>query len=244
MARALIPAPRLLPMASAEDVARRAARFIAACCMRAVRRRGVFHWVLAGGTTPARCYRMLRDCPLPWHKVHCWFGDERLLPEGHPERNETMARRALLDHVPIPDAQIHAIPYADDAEQAAMRYARALADWDTPPFDLVLLGMGEDGHTASLFPGQAEPAAGRWIMPVADAPKPPARRVSLTHHALNQHRHGLMLITGESKKHAVQRILHGEPLPAARIERAYWLIDRKAWPSEDKSDGWASAPRL
>ncbi|RMH61076.1 MAG: 6-phosphogluconolactonase [Zetaproteobacteria bacterium] len=235
---------RWVRLPTAEAVAVRAARFIATACRRAVSRRGTFHWVLAGGTTPERCYRLLRDCPLPWHKTHCWFGDERLLPGGHPERNETMARRALLDHVPIPDAHIHAIPYADDAGQAAMHYARMLAERCTLPFDLVMLGMGEDGHTASLFPGQLEPVAARLTIPVTKAPKPPAQRVSMTSHLLNQHRHCLILVTGEQKTHALRRIQHGAPLPAARITRAWWLIDREAWPSGYKSDGWASARRL
>ncbi|RMH51640.1 MAG: 6-phosphogluconolactonase [Zetaproteobacteria bacterium] len=205
-----------------EQAAAHAARAIADCGREAIAARGRFHWVLAGGRTPRGCYRLLRDADLPWRRVHCWFGDERLLPDGDPERNETMAREELLDHVPIPQSHIHAVRGAD-AEQAAAAYAEQLACVDR--FDFVLLGMGEDGHTASLFPDDRRALASDALaLAVFDAPKPPPVRVSMGLTALNNHHRCMILATGAGKREAVARIRAGEPLPAARIADAEFLI--------------------
>ena len=214
------------------DAAAYAAAEIAKACEQAVQQRGCFHWVLAGGSTPEHCYRLLKDYPLAWESVHCWFGDERALPPGDAERNETMARNALLDHVEIPESNIHCVDFSLGTAHAAQDYAQQLSGVDC--FDFVLLGMGEDGHTASLFPGLVPPEASEdsvaLAFPVWHSPKPPAERVSLSLSALNRHRQCMLLVTGASKTEALQRIVDGDKLPIARIIEAQWVLDRSAWP--------------
>jgi len=208
-----------------EAVAKIAAAIVRDCCTKAVAARGVFHWVLAGGTSPRRCYELLQEADLPWAKVHCWFGDERLLPQGDSERNETMAREALLDRVAIPAAHIHAI-IGDDPVLSAASYSREMACVDR--FDLILLGMGEDGHTASLFPDNPALDLMELAVPVFNSPKPPPLRVSMGYRALNNHRRCLILATGAGKQQPIRRIQGGENLPVARVERGEWLLDEAA----------------
>jgi 6-phosphogluconolactonase len=126
---------------------------------------------------PLAVYRRLVEPPADWARWHLFFGDERCLPAGDPERNSLAARAVWLDRVPIPPDNVHPIRAELGAEPAAAHYAELIRD--RLPFDLVLLGLGEDGHTASLFPGHAIQDAA-LVMPVHDAPKPPADRVSLT----------------------------------------------------------------
>ncbi|MDQ6964435.1 MAG: 6-phosphogluconolactonase [Mariprofundales bacterium] len=211
-----------------EAVAQAAAAVVRSCCVEAVAARGVFHWVLAGGTSPRRCYELLRESDLPWAQVQCWFGDERLLPPGDGERNETMAREALLDHVLIPAAQIHAITGSDPL-LAAASYSAEMAVVER--FDLILLGMGEDGHTASLFPNNPALDLPDLAVPVFNSPKPPPLRVSMGYRALNSHRRCLILATGAGKQHPIARIQGGAHPPVARVERSEWLVDAAAMPS-------------
>ncbi|MDX8408556.1 MAG: 6-phosphogluconolactonase [Mariprofundales bacterium] len=214
----------------AEAVAEAAAEVVAAECRQAVAARGVFHWVLAGGSSPQRCYQRLRqEADLPWNLVHCWFGDERLLPIGDTERNETAARDALLDHVPIPDAQIHAIA-GDDPVASAAAYSREMAQVEC--FDLVLLGMGEDGHTASLFPSNPALTLTELAVPVFNSPKPPPLRVSMSFAALNNHHRCLLLVTGAGKKDPLTRICQGDQLPAGMVKNSEWMIDTAAFPTK------------
>jgi len=212
--------PEGLSAAVAQRVAELAAQAIAA--------RGVFHLALAGGETPRRCYEKLRHLPVDWTHVQVYFGDERCLPAGDAGRNDRMAREALLKHVAIPPDNIHAIPAELGARVAAARYAAVLES--AAPLDLVLLGMGEDGHTASLFPGNPAMGSKTPAVPVFDSPKPPAERVSLGLGALNAARHKIFLVAGAGKRTALERILRGEPLPAARILAAEWHLDRAALP--------------
>jgi 6-phosphogluconolactonase len=135
------------------DFEQAARRFILEHAERAIAARGAFSIVLAGGNTPRNIYRALCDADTDWSAWHVYFGDERCLPADDPERNSHMARSAWLDHVAIPSQQIHPIPGELGPETAADSYARELAE--VGEFDLVLLGLGEDGHTASLFPGGA-----------------------------------------------------------------------------------------
>lgn len=183
----------------------------------AVRERGRFAIVLAGGSTPRGVYRMLRSARTDWSKWHVYFGDERCLPAGDPGRNSAMAAEAWLDHVAIPRSQVHAIPAESGAGTAAAAYANLLQGVDQ--FDLVLLGLGEDGHTASLFPGHH-----RGIAPdspdaiaVFDAPKPPPQRVSLSAGRLSRTRAALFLVAGEGKRDAVCRWRGGAAIPARAI---------------------------
>jgi 6-phosphogluconolactonase len=194
----------------------------------AITERGRFRLVLAGGTTPTAAYRLLRDRDTDWAAWHIYHGDERCLAIEDPERNSLAADEAWLRHVPVPPAQIHAIPAELGAELAADAYGPVVAA--ALPFDLVLLGIGEDGHTASLFPGRGIPLE-PLVIPVHDAPKPPPDRVSLTPTALCRSGLMLLLVTGVSKQDALRRWQDGEDLPVAKVVgggRSILLIDREA----------------
>ena len=212
--------------ADSEALASHAAARVAALCRQAVEDHGRCHLVLAGGHTPRRCYELLRAMKLPWAALHVWFGDERCLPPGDPERNDAMADGALLAHVPIPPAQVHRIAAEQGPEAAAEVYAALLAA--APPMDIVLLGMGEDGHTASLFPDNPALVDARLAVPVHGAPKPPPARVSMGLRTLNAAHHRLILVAGKDKAAALARVRSGEALPVARLAEGEWLIDRDA----------------
>lgn len=186
----------------------------------AIARAGAFHLVLAGGNTPRRVYRALARSSVDWPHWHVWFGDERCLPPQDPERNSRMAADAWLDQVPIPPAQIHPIPAELGAVAAANAYAQMLAGLGD--FDLVLLGLGEDGHTASLFPGHdwGIGATAPDVLAVFDAPKPPPERVSLSAHRLAAARQVLFIVSGAGKQAAVADWRAGAAIPAAAIAPA------------------------
>ncbi|PIW47115.1 MAG: 6-phosphogluconolactonase [Zetaproteobacteria bacterium CG12_big_fil_rev_8_21_14_0_65_54_13] len=209
-----------------EALAGYAARRVAELCSDAVAINGVCHLVLAGGSTPKRCYELLRDMDLPWASLHIWFGDERCLPVGDAERNDTMADAALLSHVPVPPEQVYRMPAELGPELAAQAYVKLLAA--APVMDIVLLGMGEDGHTASLFPDNPALQDKRLAVPVYDSPKPPPERVSMGYGLLNNARHRILMVAGKGKAEALARIRAGEPLPIAAIADGEWLIDRDA----------------
>jgi 6-phosphogluconolactonase len=191
--------------------------FILEAARQAIAARGIFRIVLAGGDTPRSIYRRLCDADTDWTAWHVYFGDERCLPASDSERNSHMARTVWLDRVTIPSRQVHEIPAELGPEAAAASYAADLAD--IGEFDLVLLGLGEDGHTASLFPGGAweQAAALPAAIPVFDSPKPPAQRVSLSPARLSHAAHVLYLVSGEAKRDAVRSWRNGDPLPASRI---------------------------
>jgi 6-phosphogluconolactonase len=182
-----------------------------------VRQRGAFYIALAGGTTPRNIYELLRNAETDWTAWHIYFGDERCLPPDDAERNSHMAALAWLDKVAIPSSQIHPIPAENGAEIAASSYAETVRAIEL--FDLVLLGLGEDGHTASLFPNHDwgttpdSPAA----LPVHNAPKPPPDRVSLSAQRLSAARQVMFLVTGETKLKAVNSWRNGVSIPAAAI---------------------------
>ncbi len=204
------------------------AQRIAELAAQAIAARGVFHVALAGGETPRRCYEKLRSLPVDWARVQVYFGDERCLPAADAGRNDRMASRALLEHVAIPPGNIHGIPAELGAREAAARYAAVLEN--VLPLDLVLLGMGEDGHVASLFPGNPATDVEAVAVPVFNAPKPPADRVSLGMGTLNTARQRIFLVAGAGKRDALQQVLLGKSLPAARIATAEWHLDRAALP--------------
>ncbi|MDZ4202440.1 MAG: 6-phosphogluconolactonase [Gallionella sp.] len=228
MKRNLPGAKAIVVHADAQALAAAAAQRIAELAAQAITARGVFHLALAGGETPRRCYEQLRVMPVDWRHVRIYFGDERCLPSGDAQRNDTMAREALLNHIVIPPENVHAIAAELGASGAAAEYAARLPS----RLDLVLLGMGEDGHTASLFPGNPATESGENAVPVFGAPKPPPERVSLGMAVLNGAREKLFLVAGAGKCGALQRIARGEALPAARITGAEWHMDRAAWPQE------------
>lgn len=199
----------LLQQRAVEAIGRLAAEAIAA--------RGAFHIVLAGGNTPRAIYQLMRGLDADWSAWHVYFGDERCLPVTHAERNSVMARQAWLGQVAIPAEQIHAIPGELGSDEAARRYVATLDGVDD--FDLVLLGLGEDGHTASLFPGRVlgEEGASPSVLAVDDAPKPPAQRVSLSAWRLGRARQVWFMVTGAAKGEAVKAWHRGDGIPAAAI---------------------------
>lgn len=182
--------------------------------------------VLAGGGTPRRCYELLDAGSLPWGRVTVLFGDERCVPPDHDESNFRMAREALLDRVsPL---SVHRMPGELVPEEGAELYARIVEP--LRPLDLVLLGMGPDGHTASLFPGHPGLHAAGTAIAVHDSPKAPPDRISLTLEVLQEARQVLMLVAGEGKREAVARAQRGE-VPAGLVPQATWLVDRAAAPA-------------
>lgn len=211
---------------------KRALARVHAAAREALGRAETFHIVLAGGGTPLALYRALAGETCDWPRWQVWFGDERCLPADHPERNSRMVREAWLDRVAIPLANLHPIPAELGPERGAALYAQALAGMGE--FDLVLLGLGEDGHTASLFPGHdwGEAADAADVLPVFNAPKPPPERVSLSARRLSRARRVLFLVQGAGKRQAVAAWRRGERLPAAAIRPAGGvevLLDREAW---------------
>lgn len=217
---------RIHVLPDANALAAEVARQVIVECEQAIAKRGEFHWVLAGGNTPKKCYELLRDAGIDWNRMHIWFGDERCLPMGDAERNDVMADVALLSHVSVPSAQIHRIPAELGPEDAAAAYAALLAD--APSMDLILFGMGEDGHTASLFPDNPALVDKHLVIPVFNAPKPPPERVTMGYSILNQGRKRIVMAAGKGKKDALQLVQQGESLPVARLAVCEWYVDEAA----------------
>jgi 6-phosphogluconolactonase len=211
---------RWLGVADVAELHRTACRYIIEAAERAIQQRGEFVIVLAGGNTPRGVYRLLRAESADWSRWSVYFGDERCLSPDDVERNSKMAADEWLDHVPIPKARVHPMRAELGATAAALAYADTLRG--VGEFDLVLLGLGEDGHTASLFPnhdwGTAPDAPD--VLAVFDSPKPPPQRVSLSAARLSRAREVLFLVAGESKREAIARWRAGERLPAAAIRPA------------------------
>lgn len=222
--------------------------------------RGFASVVLTGGRTGVAVLEQLRAAPardaVDWSRVDIYWGDERFLPAGHPERNETQARAALLDHVPVTPSRVHAMAASDagaDAEAAAESYADLLAaaarpedHYPVPSFDVCLLGVGEEGHTASIFPSSpAVYETERSVVAVHNCPKPPPTRLSLTLPAIRRAVEVWLVTTGESKAAAVAMAFGGAgevALPAAGAlgqRRTLWLLDRAA---AAKAPGMSSPP--
>ena len=216
---------------------------VAGSMVDAVTQRGRCSLLLAGGGTPRTAYELLAmryRNDVPWGQVHLFWGDERFLPPGDPRSNARMAREALVDRVPCPPANVHPIPAGlPSADAAALRYEetlRAHFTGDQPSFDLVLLGLGEDAHTASIFPrSPALDATDRWVMAVT-APVEPALRVTLTMQALTAAAKLFVLVAGSEKaaalRHALDPASDPERYPAAALRRAgsrvTWWADRAA----------------
>jgi 6-phosphogluconolactonase len=228
---------------SAEMLAQGVAEWL---CALAQASDGNFAVCLSGGSTPRRLYERLATpgvaSRFPWRRSHWFWGDERFVPHDHPDSNYRMARAALLSRVPIPDDNIHAIPTEGlSPEQAAAAYETTLKRFygagtlssERALFDVTLLGIGMDGHTASLFPGQpALQEKRRWAVAVIGAKSEP--RISLTYLALDSSRDVAFLATGDGKRAAVAGARAGNcELPAAMIRpvgRLHWFTDRAAAP--------------
>jgi 6-phosphogluconolactonase len=209
---------RWITVADSRSLSLEACRRIVAAADRAIRRAGRFLIVVAGGNTPLPTYRMLCAEQADWARWQVYFGDERCLPKDDPGRNSRSVADAWLRHVPIPAENVHAIAAELGATEAALAYADLLRD--VGDFDLVLLGLGEDGHTASLFPGHdlgtsADSAA---ALAIYDAPKPPQQRVSLSAARLSRASEVLFLVEGTAKKDAVTKWRAGDGIPARAIQ--------------------------
>ena len=178
--------------------------------------------LLSGGSTPGELYRRLRAVVYGWEEVEFFFGDERCVPPGHEHSNERMAREALLSHVPA------TVNPMDGAGCDAEGYERILRERfaDRLSFDLALYGLGEDGHTASLFPGKPEAGViDRWVVSVPEAGAPPfVPRLSLTVPALSAARTGMFLVSGEAKREALRKLISGEDIPASRLDPGRLLV--------------------
>jgi 6-phosphogluconolactonase len=219
--------------ADAQTVAEEAARLIASEARSAAAEHGRFVFAVSGGHTPWIMLRALAKEDVPWDKVHLAQVDERVAPAGHPDRNLTHLQESLLEHAPLPPNQIYAMPVeSNDLEGGAKEYAKVLAKiaGSPPVFDLVHLGLGPDGHTASLVPGDP-------VVQVSDADVGVTeiyqgrRRMTLTLRVLNRARRVLWLVTGAEKVEMLRRLSKGDPsIPAGRVdqERALVFADRGA----------------
>ena len=218
----MLPADTQL-LNNAESVANKACELIAEAAKEAINQRKIFRLVLAGGSTPQRTYELLAATKQEWGAWEIFWGDERCLPISHPGRNSRMANQCWLHHVSIPAKQIYPIAAELGAELAAGEYAKMIVE--KLPFDLVLLGMGEDGHTAALFPGGS--CENSTVVAVLDAPKPPSERVSLNFQTLRACRQQLVLVTGAEKASAFAAWRRGENLPIVRavFKNACLLVD-------------------
>ncbi len=216
----------------------------------AVQARGIFSAVLSGGSTPHQLFRLLSSSPfsarVDWARTHLFWGDERCVPPDHPDSNFLKARDFLLNRVPIPPGNVHRIPAelppqkaAEDYEETLLRFFSSLADdegREQASFDLVLLGVGDDGHTASLFPGSdAIHEKTRWVRALY-VDKLAAWRITLTPALLNRARLILFMAAGAGKSDALQRIIYGmhqpERYPAQIIQaetgELLWMLDKAA----------------
>ena len=232
--------------ADLDALSRAAAQDFVALAKEAVAARGVFHVLLSGGSTPKRLFQLLAAMgreALPWDAIHLWWGDERTVPPDHADSNYRMAREALIEPLGLIQSHVHRIAgEVADHDASARAYSRELvtALGSPPTFDVVLLGLGPDGHTASLFPGSAALAeTSRWV--VANEVTSPlvhgtATRITLTAPAINAARHVRFLVSGADKATALAQVLEGprepERYPAQLIAPTagdlVWLIDRTA----------------
>jgi 6-phosphogluconolactonase len=216
-----------------DELRRAAAEIIARKIHSAVQARGVCSLALSGGSTPGPVYEELGNSDLaakiPWARLEIFFADERAVPMDHPESNYRLVMETLLKSHPEAVGQTFRMPAdAPDREQAAKRYERRLPD----PIDVLVLGMGPDGHTASLFPGSpALDEQERRVVPVT-APKPPPERMTITPPVVKKARSTVMIVSGVEKAHMVSRVLSGlenpRTVPAVLAEKAHWILDHAA----------------
>lgn len=233
--------------AAAESVAATAADIFIQQARQAVAARGVFTVALSGGKTPQHCYELLARLPrreqIFWSDVHVFWGDERCVPEEDRRSNARMARQALLDRVPVEEAQVHPMRCSDGPAAAAISYENELrshfAGSDPPRLDLIFLGLGEDGHTASLLPGSPVlQEKQRWVVEVLDVAgtSPEVPRITLTLPVINAARRVVFMVSGETKAEVVREVVQGSGapgrLPAQLIWPGdgvlIWLLDRQA----------------
>ncbi|HKA35606.1 MAG TPA: 6-phosphogluconolactonase [Thermoanaerobaculia bacterium] len=232
---AVLPDADSLALAAADEFARSAAD--------AVSRRGLFHVALSGGSTPRALYRRLTKPPhrgaIPWDSVRFFFGDERCVPPGDDRSNYRMAREALFKPLRIAPRRVFRVRGEDDPARAAREYERLLrahVPGRPPRLDLVLLGLGEDGHTASLFPGTPALTEGKRLAVENPGPRPGEPRITLTYRAIDSARRVIFLVSGSTKAKIAAAVLakrgRRPDLPAARVAprrgTLLWLLDEEA----------------
>ena len=219
-----------------------AAKIFADEAIRACQKHERFTVLLAGGDTPRRTYELLARDPfkseIPWQNVHLFWGDERCVSSTDPRNNAMAARKALIDNVPIPRGHVHPIRTELPPSDGAVDYERQLKSfflYEEPVFDLVILGLGEDGHTASLFPGTASYPENKLVV-VTEKKGEEIKRISLTPKVFNLASKVIFLVSGKNKAAVLQEVLYGpaDPvrLPAQLIklldDRLLWLVDEEA----------------
>lgn len=216
-----------------EALSRAAANHVVLAGKRCAAERGRFDWVLAGGATPRTTYQavaeLTQEVPGFWQHTHLYWGDERLVPGDHPDSNYHMTKSCLLNLIDIPPEQIHRIPgEAPDAHAAARRYQ---ADFPARP-DLLMLGVGGDGHIASLFPGSPLLGERDSLLAVAEAPVEPRLRITVTPPVLTAVRQVVVLVSGPAKAAALRRVFSQEggidQTPARLVRGATWFVDQQA----------------
>jgi len=234
---------RLTTVSDAEAAAARAADVVVRLAGEALDARGVCHLALAGGSTPKRAHELLAEADVDWSRVHLWESDERAVGPDDDESNFKMIRESLLDRITIPDENVHRVMGERGAEAAADAYEgelRACVDSSTqagiPVLDIVMCGLGEDGHTMSLFPGNPGVAVkDRLVVGVHDAPKPPPDRISFTLDLVHAARRTILLTAGASKAEALAAVLESPdahvPASLLRFGRLEVISDDAAAPA-------------
>ena len=227
-----------------EQLAQTAADIFAVEAGHSVRDRGIFYVALSGGSTPRAMHRRLVEKPwlarIPWAKTHIFWVDERCVPPGSRWSNYGSAKKDFLDGAPLSRDQVHPMWCGLSPTAAAETYQEKLLDffppatWPVPRFDLIYLGLGADGHTASLFPGQASPAEEEKLVVAVKGGNPDVERISMTLRLINGARHVVFLVSGSGKAAVTRAVLRnpGSALPARKIKPAdgglTWLLDRAA----------------
>jgi len=209
-----------------ETLARALTEHLAQLIRAAVAARGACHLAFPGGRSPRRIFELLGKCDLPWPDLHLYPGDERCVPAGYLERNDRLAVELLRDRPPQLRPRLHSIPAEMGPEEGAARFSQLLRR--TPQFDVALLGVGPDGHTASLFPAHAALTDGRSAVPVFDAPNPPAQRVTIGIGRLRSARQRIVIATGQEKQEMLKQVRCGADFPVVRLEPTHWYLDSAA----------------
>jgi 6-phosphogluconolactonase len=235
---------KIVITSNAERLAEKGAELMCNTAKEAVARKDSFAVAVSGGSTPRAMHRLLSQEPyladMPWQKTHFFWVDERMVPFDHPDSNYGAAQKDLMSMIPIPADQVHPMPAMMRPEEGADLYQAKLKTFFQdlgsldPVFDLIILGIGTDGHTASLFPGQpSNQEPDRWVLSVKGG-KPDVFRLTLTYAVLNSARHILFLVSGDTKAAVVKTLIEDRhaQLPAAKIQplngKMTWLLDQKA----------------
>lgn len=211
------------------DASKAAADFISRQIKASIQQRGICHVILPGGNTPSHCLNDIAQQDLAWDKVHWYPGDERCYPAGHEDRNDVMLQKSLWSHISEPHIHqnnVHRIPAELGADEAAKSYRQTISIIEY--FDIAFLGMGEDGHTASLFPTNKALHDKRSVVPVYDSPKAPDQRVSFGIDTLKKARCRVVLTGGASKAPVIKQIRQGEALPINTLGDINWYLDKAA----------------